>query len=134
MSGEPEVYTEADWAPFAEAAGRVLDAIWEARDGEPTVLRVTDIYAPVVAEWEELGMREACLAQSETMSSALRATAEAHGATFVSALDVYNGPDRLQDPVEAGLVGNDGVHPSEAGGQAMAEALAAAGFEASPAP
>lgn len=130
----PAVFTEADWKPFADLTGEVLDAIWEARGGQPTVLRVTDQYSPVVASWKERGIRDACMSNFETMSAALRTAAEAHGATFVSSLDVYNGSDHLQDPVVAGLISEDGVHPGEAGGQAMAEALAAAGFDPTPAP
>lgn len=133
--GEPGVYTEADWRPFADLTGQVLDAIWEAREGKPTVLRVTDLYSPVVAsEWKDRGIGEACMTAFETMSDAVRTAAEAHGATFVSALDVYNGPDHRQDPVAAGLIDADGTHPGEAGGQAMAAALAATGFDPTPAP
>jgi hypothetical protein len=133
--GEPGGYTEADWRPFEDLTGEVLDAIWELRQGKPTVLRVTDIYSPVVAsEWKDRGIGEACMTAWETMSDAVRAAAEAHGATFVSALDVYNGPDHRQDPVAAGLIDADGTHPGEAGGQAMATALAATGFVPTPAP
>jgi predicted small lipoprotein YifL len=132
--GDPGVYTVADWRPFTELTGEVLDAVWALRDGRPTVVRVTDLYAPVVADWEEHGIRDACMSSFETMSDALEAAAEEHGAVFVSALDVYNGPDHLQDPVAEGLISYDGIHPGEAGGRAMAEALAATGFEPTPAP
>ncbi|MBC7292135.1 MAG: SGNH/GDSL hydrolase family protein [Actinotalea sp.] len=131
---DPGVYTVADWEPFADVAAELLDDVWEARAGRPTVVRVTDLYTPVLTDWERHGIREACLTAFETMSDALREVAESHGATFVSALDVYNGPDHQRDPVAEGLIDVDGTHPSEAGAQAMAEALAAAGFEPSVGP
>lgn len=134
LYSDPGVYTVDDWAPFADVTGEVLDAIWAARAGRPAVVRVTDIYVPVVADWEEHGIRDACMTAMATMSDAVRAAAEAHGATLVSALDLYNGPDHTQDPVSSGLISSDGMHPSEAGGRAMAEALAATGFDPTPAP
>jgi hypothetical protein len=131
---DPGTYDEVDWAPFAEVAGEALDAIWAARGDRPAVLRVTDVYTPVVADWEEHGIRDECMAVFEGISDAMRSAAESHGATFVSALDVYNGTDHRQDPVVAGLISSDGIHPGKAGGQAMAEAFAATGFAPTTAP
>lgn len=130
---DPGMYTEQDWAPFADTTAQVLEAVWAARESRPTVLRVTDLYAATSAAWEDAGVWDACMTSMETMSNALRATAESHGATFVSALDVYNGPDHRQDPDAAGLL-SGGIHPGQAGGKAMAEALAATGFEPTPGP
>lgn len=126
---DPGTYTVEDWEPFQEAIGRTIDAIWDARDGRPTVLRVTDIYVPVYDRWKDAGIYDACRLAMETQSEAVRTAAEAHGATMVSAYDVYNGVDHEDDPVDEGYIGGDGIHPSPAGSQAMADALAAAGFE-----
>lgn len=131
---DPGVLTEEDWQPFEDLTGEVLDTIWEARDGRPTVIRVTDLYVPILGDWEEHGIRDACMAVFKGMSAAVRSAAEVHGAVFVSSLDLYNGLDHTQDPVAAGLIDRDGIHPSEAGGQAVAGALAATGFEPAPAP
>lgn len=126
---DPGPYTVEDWAPYEEAIGRTIDAIWDAREGRPTVLRVTDIYVPVYDQWKEAGIYDACRLAMETQSEAVRSAAEAHGATMVSAYDVYNGEDHEEDPVDKGYIGGDGIHPTPAGSQAMAEALAATGFE-----
>ncbi|WP_353083049.1 SGNH/GDSL hydrolase family protein, partial [Tessaracoccus lapidicaptus] len=133
-ANEIDRFSVEDWEPFADLTGEVLDAIVAARAGAPTVVRVTDLYVPVMTQWRDRGILEICMAGMETMSDALRMVAAEHGATFVSSLDVYNGPEHQTDPVEAGFIRGDGLHPSAAGGQAMAEALAAVGFEPSPAP
>ena len=121
--------------PFTDLTGQVLDAIWEVREGKPTVLRVTDLYSPVVAsDWKDRH-GEACMTAFETMSDAVRTAAEAHGATFDSALDVVK---RSRPPPRSCCRRADrcGWHADrgEAGGQAMAAALAATGFDPTPAP
>jgi hypothetical protein len=135
LSGaHPGVYTVEDWAPFADLFGEALDAIWAARGDQPTVLRATDMYVPILEQWRQAGIDDDCEHGMEAMSEALGAAAEAHGATMVSAYDVYNGPNHDEDAVAKGYIDADGIHPSEAGGQAMAEAFAATGFEPTPAP
>ncbi len=131
---DPGDYTAEDWEPFARLAGETLDAIWAAREDRPTVLRVTDLYTPAVGVWEEHGILDACMAVWEGMSRAVEQAAEEHGATFVSALDVYNGADRQQDPREEGMLAGDNIHPGPVGAEAMAQALAATGFEPAPPP
>ena len=130
----PGAVTEKDWAPFGARIGEVLDAIWAARQGKPTVLRVTDIYVPVLRDWSKVGIREECTASNEAMSAVVRKAAESHGATMVSAYDALNGADHGNDPSTQGLIGYDGVHLSQAGGVVVAEALAATGFEPTMAP
>jgi lysophospholipase L1-like esterase len=125
---DPGSYTVSDWAPFADAFGRTLDAIWKARQNQPTIVRVTDLCVPVYRDWKRAGIFDACLRMWEAQSAAIREAAEQHGAVMVSAFDVYNGKNHDEDPVTKGLIQEDGIHPSQAGGRAMAEALAAAGF------
>jgi len=55
----------------------------------------------------------------------------AHGAVFVSAMDVSAGPAHDEDPVEKGLVQEDGMHLNETGSSRLVDALADAGFEPS---
>ena len=127
---------EAYVALAEEELGVPVELIYWRRGGlsmiarsTSTVLRVTDIYLPIVAAWQKHRVRDACMTTFETTSSALRNAAQEYGATFLSALDAYNGPDHFRDPVAAGLIDTDDEHPGDAGGQALAEALAATGFE-----
>jgi hypothetical protein len=130
----PGAVTQEDWAPFGAKIGEVLDAAWAARQGRPTVLRVTDIYVPVLPDWSKAGIREECTASNEAMSAVVRQAAESHGATMVSTYDALNGTDHGDDPGTRGLISGDGVHLSHAGGVVVANALAATGFEPTTAP
>ena len=63
-----------------------------------------------------------------------RASAESNGAVYVSVLDVFNGPEHDQDPVEKGLIADDGMHLSDEGHAVLVNALAAVGFGVSEPP
>jgi hypothetical protein len=130
----PGAVTQEDWAPFGAKIGEVLDAVWAARQGQSTVLRVTDIYVPALPDWSKAGIREECTTSNEAMSAVVRQAAESHGATMVSTYDALNGTDHGDDPGTRGLISGDGVHLSQAGGVVVANALAATGFEPTTAP
>jgi hypothetical protein len=130
----PGAAAAEDFVPYRDKVAEALDKIWDARSGTPTVVRVTDIYSPITAEYSAAGILDECTHIGELMSDAVRAAAQEHGATMVSALEALNGPDHTQDADALGYIGYDGIHLSEAGGRAVAEALAAAGFEPTRAP
>jgi hypothetical protein len=130
----PVVPSAQDWQPYEDWLGEVYDAIWEVREGRPVVLRAHDIYNPWVAPWTELGIEQETTAFWEGQSRAIRETAEANGAVFVSFFDLFNGPAHDEDPREKGWIGEDGMHAGVEGGAAAAEALAAVGFEMSEPP
>jgi len=52
----------------------------------------------------------------------------------VSTYDVFNGIDHDEDPRTKGWIGPDGIHLSDEGEQAVADALAASGFDSDQAP
>jgi hypothetical protein len=123
------VPTIEDWQPYRDWLSEVWEAIWEARDGQPVVLRGYDVYNPWFAQWDEVGVESECTAIWEGQAQAARDAAEANGAVFVSFYDLFNGPEHDQDARAKGWISEDGMHANEAGGAAAAEALAAAGFE-----
>ena len=123
-----------DWQPYRDWLSSVWEAIWEARDGRPVVLRGYDVYNPWFGQWVELGVEPECTAIWEGQAQAAREAAEANGAVFVSFYDLFNGPDHDEDARAKGWIGDDGFHANEAGGAAAAEALAAIGFELSEPP
>lgn len=123
-----------NWVPYTKLLQSVFDDIRTARQGQPTVLRAVDIYVPVVAKWEELGITDECTAFQESFTEAVRVAAEAAGVTMVSMYDAFNGPDHDQDPVAAGYIVADGLHLSDKGGVVGGAALAAAGFAPNEAP
>lgn len=124
----PAVPTAADWQPYRDVLDDIYAEIWSLRDGQPTVLRAVDIYNPVISPWREAGIEPECTANWELWSSVEQDAAEANGATFVSAYDVFNGPAHDEDPREKGWIGPDGEHTTDDGAAAIAEALAAVGF------
>jgi hypothetical protein len=110
-----------------------MQAIWakilELRAGQPTILRATDLYNPLVKPWHENGVFEACTECWENQSQAARLAAEAYGIPFLSRLDAFNGVSHDQDPREKGYIVYDGEHPSELAGQHTAELLSEMGYE-----
>ena len=110
-----------------------LAAIWakilELRDGQPTVLRATDLYNPLVSPWKEAGAFEACTECWGAMSQAARQAAEAYDIPFLSRYDAYNGLNHDQDPREEGYIVSDGQHPSDLMNQHTAELLSEMGYE-----
>lgn len=128
------VPTAEDWQPYQDWLSDVYEAIWEVREGQPVVLRAHDIYNPWFGPWTDLGVEPECTAIWEGQTRAIREAAEANGAVFVSFFDLFNGPEHDEDPREKGWIGEDGMHASEEGGAAAAEALAAVGFELSEPP
>ncbi|MBI4928180.1 MAG: SGNH/GDSL hydrolase family protein [Anaerolineae bacterium] len=109
-----------------------MKAIWgkilELRAGQPTVLRATDIYNPLVQQWNKSGTFDACTQCWKNMSEAARQAAEAYNIPFISRYDAFNGSDHREDPVEKGFIREDGEHPSELADIFTAELLINLGF------
>jgi predicted dienelactone hydrolase len=110
-----------------------MKAIWakilELRAGQPTILRATDIYNPLVSPWNEAGVFEACSECWENMSQAARLAAEAYNIPFLSRYDAFDGPNHDEDPREKGYIHADGEHPSELASQFTAELLSQMGYD-----
>jgi hypothetical protein len=110
-----------------------LTAIWakilELRDGQPTILRATDIYNPLVSPWKKFGDFAGCTECWENMSNAARLASEAHNIPFLSRYDAFNGADHEQDPRESGYIALDGEHPSALMSRRTAELLSEMRYE-----
>ena len=110
-----------------------LKEIWaeiiKLRAGQPTILRATDIYNPLVNRWQLYDVFEACTECWVNLSEANRIAAEAYNIPFFSRLEVFNGPDYTDNPTEKGYIRNDGEHPTDLMGQHTAEMLAQLGYE-----
>ncbi len=130
----PEATTVEDWQGYRDTIDQIYDEIWKLRAGQPTIIRAYGVYLPWLGQWRHLGIEPPCVAGEEAVDQVRRESAQAHGAIFVSIMDVFAGPEHDQDPVEKGWISEDGMHVSEAGAAALVDALAAAGFEPSEAP
>jgi hypothetical protein len=115
-----------------------LQAIWleifRLRDGQPVILRATDIYNPLVIPWSRRGVLQVCTECWENMSDAARLAAEAYGIPFLSRLDAFNGPNHDEDPRQKGYIVSDGAHPSELAAQFTAALLSEMGYGPVPEP
>ncbi|MCL7454299.1 MAG: SGNH/GDSL hydrolase family protein [Anaerolineae bacterium] len=110
-----------------------MKAIWAEilalRAGQPTILRATDIYNPLVSPWNDAGVFEACTACWQNMSHAARLAAEAYNIPFLSRYDAFNGTNHDEDPREKGYIHADGEHPSELASQFTADLLSQMGYD-----
>ncbi len=110
-----------------------MEFIWkkiiELRAGQATILRATDIYDPLVADWNKSGVFAECNACWENMSAAARQAAQNAGVPFLSQFDAYNGASHLEDPRIKGYIKEDGEHPTELASETIAKLLSAMGYE-----
>lgn len=130
----PAVTSVEDWQGYRDALDEVYDEIWKLRAGQPTILRAYGAWAPWLPQWRAAGIDSACMANDEVIDQVRRESAETHGASYVSMLDVFNGPEHDQDPGEKGWIAEDGMHLSNSGVAVLVDAVAAVGFELSEPP
>lgn len=117
------------FAPYREVLEQIPARIENLRDGQPTIVRATEFYAPFIERWREEGVYQACLDCYSQFMGAIRDAADNAGVPVARIWDEYNGPDHDENPVDKGFIGPDGMHPSEAGSQATADLLHELGYE-----
>lgn len=109
-----------------------LKTIWgkiiELRKGKATILIATDIYNPLINDWDKAGIYNGCDICWSNMSAANRLAAQAYNIPFISRYDTLNGPDHREDPREKGYIRDDGEHPTVLMGEAFAKLLADLGY------
>ncbi|MCJ7723922.1 MAG: SGNH/GDSL hydrolase family protein [Anaerolineales bacterium] len=122
-----------DLARFAQYTAD-MEFIWrktiELRAGQPTILRATDIYNPLVAWWQENGVFDSCTDCWVNMSTAARQAAENLDIPFLSRYDAFNGADHAEDPREKGYIRDDGEHPTDLANEVTAQLLSGMGYDA----
>jgi len=127
---EPPVrYSEADWQPYQDVLEQIYEEIWAIREGDPVVLLAPTALNPAISAWRAAGIEAECTVALEAWNASIARAAETGGATVVPVYEAFNGPAHDEDPREEGWIGPDGLHLSDAGKAAVAETLAAAGFE-----
>ena len=62
-SEPPEPATPADWAPYGDVLRDILDAVFELRAGQPTVIRTADLLAGQITDWRQSGIEAECTAE-----------------------------------------------------------------------
>ena len=111
-----------------------LEFIWkktiELRVGQPTILRATDIYNPILVYWQKYGTTKECTTCWENMSAAARQAAANLGIPFLSRYDDFNGSLHRDNPRQKGFIRDDGEHPTDLANEHTAQLLAAMGYNA----
>jgi hypothetical protein len=118
-----------NWATYKTNLGLLIDEIFKIREGRPLILRMTDFYIPAHSEWTQYGVDEVCTACISAFSEAIRQVAEAHSVPVADTMVGFNGKDYMSDPVDAGYIGPDRMHISDAGAQYIATLLQQTGYE-----
>lgn len=114
---------------YVDHLEQIYAAIFEFRQGQPTIIWAYDSYNPVLANrCADEGVFEACRACWETYSQAAQEAAASYGVPFAHVFDVFNGPEHDQDPRDRDLF-TDGIHPNEAGAALLAQTLRDLGYE-----
>lgn len=100
----PTRISRRDLEPYAQLWRDILGEINFLRNGQPTALRVRDIYVPVTARWVAAGTAEACGKGFATSSGIVRDVARQAGGRFIPVYRAFNGPDGLRDLRKRGLL------------------------------
>jgi len=108
--------------------GAFIDEIYKLREGRPLILRMTDLYNPLHSIWKANDVDDVCTACFRNVTDALRQVAEEHGVPLADTMVGFGGKDYMSDPVEAGYIGPDGEHLSDAGAQFVATLLQQTGY------
>ncbi|HEX6231325.1 MAG TPA: SGNH/GDSL hydrolase family protein, partial [Actinomycetota bacterium] len=125
----PEPSSIEDFEPYAELLRSIYEHIFELRAGQPTIVRAVDHYNPVIGPWRAAGIEPECTAHWEAVASTVRQVASEYSVPTASMYDTFNGPGHDEDPVEKGLIGSDGEHPSDKGKAVQVDVLDALGYE-----
>ncbi len=111
------------WETYRGFLDEMYDELWALRQGAPTVLITADWGNWGLPEQRASGIESECRDWIDAWSAQLEEAANKHGSHFVSFLEIFNGPDRDQDPADF----EDYVARA-------ADALVAVGFEATTQP
>ena len=115
------------WSKYQADLGAFLDEIDKIRDGRPLILRLTTSYI-LHSSYIENGVDDVCTKCTGYISEAIRQVAEEYGVPVADTMVGLNGKDYLSE-VPAGYIGEDGIHPSDAGAQFIATLLQKTGYE-----
>jgi hypothetical protein len=121
---DPEIFTL-----YKEHVKEVFRLILELRDGQPTIIRTYDAYAPLINQFKEKGVYDECKECWEYCNNAFREAADEIGIPLAPVEELWNGPDWNIDPDDDLGYTSDGIHPNDRGAEVIAQALRDLGYE-----
>ncbi len=132
-----EECTTAGSAQVHDNLGPILDEVAKLRQGKPTTIRVVTYYDNTVGDpgaqsaWgfetsDETTFHTWYASALSAFNAMMCGVAQSHGATCVNLLEAFNGPAGDRD---AGtLVGDDHLHPTQAGQELIATTIDTTGY------
>ena len=116
-------------AHAAENGEAILDELLALRDGDPEGVRTLDLYLPFLDHPLAAPYVDELRPYLDQFNEQLRNASRARGIPVADVHRAFHGPHGTEDPVVAGRIAPDGVHPSEQGHEVIAAELAALGLE-----
>ena len=107
----------------------ILDELLELRDGDAAGVRTLDLYLPFADHPLAAPYVGQLRPYLDQFNDHLRADSLDHGVPVADVHRAFHGPRDDEDPVVAGRISPDGVHPSARGHEVIAAELAALGLE-----
>ena len=128
LGNPPDSCTIEMCQPYTDNLKSIYKEIFSLRNGQPTLIRATDLWNPIISEHRKRNIETACTRCWEIRNAAVRNAADTFNIPFVNLYDEFNGLDHNEDPREKGYIGDDGMHASEKGRQAIADLLSEVGY------
>lgn len=113
---EAIVLVEAQWAT-------ILDEVIALRDGDATGIATIDLYQPFVGNPRVADDLDVLRPVMDDLNAVITEVARARDIPVAAVHEAFHGPDGTGDPTETFLISVDGLHPSNAGHQAIAQEL-----------
>lgn len=103
----------------------ILDEVLALRDGEVAGIATIDLYQPFIGNRRVADDLDVLRPVMDGLNAVLTDGAEARGIPVATVHDAFHGPDGTGDPNDAFLISVDGLHPSNAGHELIAQELLA---------
>ena len=110
-------------AEYKDGVVEIFSLLTEAVDPSERLIRAVDTYA---LPGDESQVTNPYWQEAQEFFAETAAT---YGIPTASVFVEFNGPDGTGDPRDRGLIGSDGVHPSEAGALLIAELIHDLGYD-----
>ncbi|MBS3939883.1 MAG: SGNH/GDSL hydrolase family protein [Actinobacteria bacterium] len=103
----------------------ILDEVIALRGGEAAGIATIDLYQPFIGNRRVADDFDVLRPVMDGLNEVLTDGAEARGIPVAAVHDAFHGPDGTGDPNDAFLISVDGLHPSNAGHEVIAQELLA---------
>lgn len=131
-AGTPEEYRACGKA-FAKRYGADAEAIAAEitglRSPADALIRTTDFWEPFYRTFASMGLGETVHENFLGVNGALRQAMDAHGIPVIGAYEAFMGPDGSLDPIAAGFVEDDELHPTTKGTEVLGQLFRDLGYE-----